>query len=441
MNRAFLHRVIVLVCWLLVLPQLAVGQTDIVVRTAVEPEDHVLVGQKIKFTIDVFAKDAWASLPQLPQIEIQGSIVYLPSGQSLRLSETIDGDSYTGQRYQWWVYPRRPGTVSIKSIDVEVNQKSFGVNAESIIHSTQTKPLKLNATYPEGIRSADDLVCAESLQVSDTWNPIATEPLKIGDGLTRTISRTISGAPGMLLPNLSPENIEGIEAYPKQPEVSDTSNRGSLMGRRTDAVTYVFKTSGSFTFPAQEFIWWNESAKQLETVELPQQTFEVLATEIAPESSATEINDNQSSKPKSQSLPAWIAASLFLVVALYLSRHWTNMKYHELLNSPFIQERKTFRALVAAAQSKNIDETMHRLYRWTDFPLHDCDAPQIRVLLERFGSASDTIQIQKLLSGESSGNWNSDDFIRACRSIRKNWRHNKVQVDQQQTSALPKLNP
>ncbi len=203
----------------------------------------------------------------------------------------------------------------------------------------------------------------------------------------------------------------------------------------------VFKTSGSFTFPAQEFIWWNESAKQLETVELPQQTFEVLATEIAPESSATEINDNQSSKPKSQSLPAWIAASLFLVVALYLSRHWTNMKYHELLSAPFIQERKTFRALVAAAQSKNIDETMHRLYRWTDFPLHDCDAPQIRVLLERFGSASDTIQIQKLLSGESSGNWNSDDFIRACRSIRKNWRHNKVQVDQQQTSALPKLNP
>lgn len=413
-------------------------ELDIVVRTSTDPVDEVLVGQKIKLTIDVLAKDAWASLSRLPKFEIPGAIVYSPGAQSLRLNESLGGDSYTGQRYEWWVYPRRTGPISIGAVEIVVRQKVFGANSDLTEAQEKTKPIKLIANYPAGVKFAKELICAENLEASEIWTPSETESLKVGDGVTRIITRTIGGAPGMLLPTIPPEQLDGVRAYPKQPSVSDASNRGNLVGNREDSVTYVFESGGSFTFPAKKFVWWNEGSKQLETIELPERIFEVIAqvenaeSDPAPEQNIVRVG-----------LPAlvWLTVGLLLVAGIYFSRNRIGRKYNQLIASPIFIEHKAFNSLVAAARSDNTSETVGHLYRWMNFPLNEQRAPQLHELLRQFGSGVETSAVQDLMSAQCSADWDANKFILACKRIRKNWRRGSVQIKGKGSFTLPEINP
>lgn len=443
MNRMSLVFWIAVISWPPMFTSIAACQEpDIAVRTSVDPNGEALVGQKIKLTIDVLAKDAWASLSRLPQIEIPGAIVFFPDSQSLRLNETIGDSSYTGQQYEWWVYPRRKGTISIGAIEIEVKRKVFGSQVEPVVSLKKTEPISLEVAYPEGVSSANDLVCAASLEVKEEWNPTKTDNIKVGDGVTRTITRTIGGAPGMLLPVISPDQLDGVRAYPKQPSVNDSSNRGDLIGKRMDAVTYVFEASGSFTFPAIKFAWWNEDAKQLETIDLPERTFEVVAAVSSEDSGAIATAKSHGSPTDqfSRSTLVWLAAAVLLAIVGYFSRDWLKQKYGQLIDRPFFQERLAFNALITAARTQNTNDTVAKLYRWINFPLHDQDAPQVEILLNRFAAETDANQIRKLVLANSDTDWDATKFIRVCKQLRKNWQLTTRHSNEKRSSALPELN-
>lgn len=234
----------ILVVFLLSLWSIPLVADDVLVRTKIAPEDSVATGERVVLKVDVLGKDSWARLPSIPTIEVSGAITYVPPSQSVRLSETIDGESYTGQRYEWWVYPRRSGELTIPAIDLSIEQKVFGSDSDPSLIGKKSKELKLDVTLPEGAGGKEELLVTSSLKTNQQWSG-QPERLMVGDGVTRTITRTAAGVPSLMIPPLEFDDADGVRLYVKEPKTENRINRGELSSTRTDTVTYVFEVTVS----------------------------------------------------------------------------------------------------------------------------------------------------------------------------------------------------
>ena len=129
--RRVLHCALVLT-----LASSVLGAEGIVLRTAVTPTE-VWVGQRASLNIDVLGKDGWAQIKTIRDFEIPGAYVMRTQSQGIRLQETIDGESYTGQRYQFSIYPQRGGTIAIPALPVEVTIRAWGLNAAETVQAAE----------------------------------------------------------------------------------------------------------------------------------------------------------------------------------------------------------------------------------------------------------------------------------------------------------------
>ena len=80
---------------------------------------------------------------------------------------------------------------------------------------------------------------------------------------------------GMAFAPLQHADLPGVGIYPAGPEVADSAGRGSLRGRRSETVTYVFERAGTVQIPDIRLTWWNVSTEQLETITLPGRGLEI----------------------------------------------------------------------------------------------------------------------------------------------------------------------
>ena len=88
----------------------ASGAGDVVLRTAVEPAE-AWVGQRVVLQIDVLGEDGWAQISRFGDMDLPGAYLVRTDSQGARLQDTIDGVSYTGQRYEVSIYPQLAGVI------------------------------------------------------------------------------------------------------------------------------------------------------------------------------------------------------------------------------------------------------------------------------------------------------------------------------------------
>ncbi|TWU56309.1 BatD family protein [Rubripirellula reticaptiva] len=317
MNRYLL---LLIVASAVLLPQYNVDAAKPVVRIKTDPasDEPVVVGQRVRLILDVLGQDGWANVPKLPTFDVPGAIVYVPEGQATRLNETIQGDAYTGQRNEWWIYPQRSGPIMIPRIDVEVKVKFFGAKTQTGSETIGTKPIKMKAAFPEGVSSSTGLVVTDQFQVKQTWEPSRTE-VSVGDGVVRSIERKIGGAPALVLPDILFADVDGVTVYRKAPEFQESNNRSELTSARQDRVTYVFTEPGTVDLPSIQLTWWNLQKGELETEMLSGQMFlvtESAATEASPLNAPFRpINSSQFSNLQ------WWAFAVLLAATILIAGH------------------------------------------------------------------------------------------------------------------------
>ena len=122
---------------------------DIVFRTSVTPED-AWVGQQILLQVDVLAKDGWAQLKKISETEVQGAYMLRLETQGTRLSETIDGDSYTGQRYEFMLFTQRDGNFVVPSMPVDVEVRQYGAGDGSKLSRMSLPVVEFATRTPPG---------------------------------------------------------------------------------------------------------------------------------------------------------------------------------------------------------------------------------------------------------------------------------------------------
>lgn len=244
------------------------------VRAHLETKDQPLVGQRITLVIDLlapgfFSGNAAYTLPNVP-----GVLLIPPEGSPMIGSVQEDGISYTSQRHELYVFARRAGKHEIPSIPIRVQFKRNPLDHEAVVQTLQTPPLSFTAKQPPGAENLNSVICARGLKIEDTWNPEAGQA-KAGDAFTRTITFSAPDVPAMAFPEFPAGKIDGLDIYPKAPEVLDESDRGTLLGQRRDTFTYVCTRPGRFVIPAAKLTWWDLDSNELRTKDFPSRVLQV----------------------------------------------------------------------------------------------------------------------------------------------------------------------
>lgn len=247
------------------------------VRTSLEPNDAIWVGQKVTVVVELLAPGVFSSAVTFDLPDPQGVLLLPPVGRPILSSETIDGTSYTLQRHELSAYPMRSGEQSVPAFSVRFDFKGDPSDTNEIAATLKTNSMPFTVKMPPGAENLGLVISARDLKIEETWKPEpGKENVMAGAAFTRTITFTAPDVPGMVFPPFPAGQVDGLGIYAKQ-QLLDETDRGSLRGERRDVVTYVCKRAGEFTIPATRYTWFDLDTQQLRTEELAERTLKVAA--------------------------------------------------------------------------------------------------------------------------------------------------------------------
>lgn len=408
----------------------------IVLRTSMTPESP-WVGQRVILRFEVLGPDAWAQITRFGELEIPGAYVIRDDGSGSRLQETIDGNSYSGQRYEWSVYPQRAGTLEIPPIEVQVEQKTFGADAKESTSTMATPTASIECRLPPGADKIRGLISSSQLKATQSWDPLPGEELKVGNAVKRTIRLEATDVSGMAFTPSPPPTIDGVGIYPTEPVVEDESNRGTLTGSRIESVTYVFESPGQVQLPDQSIRWWNTQTETLEEVKLPGVSIVVTGPPTPTPSQAL-------ATPSAGSPWMWIMGSLAVVTLLaaaFLFRHRLQACWTSWLESRRCSEAAKFRLLTTTIRSGSNEATLRELMRWIDAINPEPEPACLGEFLDRHGDQeSRALTLQ--LSSPFPSSVDPHALERSLSAARRRWIADRKQRKRTQRASqvLPPLN-
>ena len=327
-------------CALALLVFVGLAQADepqLLVQARLVPGDAVVVGEAVQLQVDVLTDTWFTRGASLPELSLAGTDVMPPNGEAGHLSQTIQGQTFSGLRYTYRITPWQAQAFSIAPLTVRATPAQASHEL-----SGQTPALTFRASLPEGFSPGEPVLAASALRLSQSLTP-SGGPFKVGDSLTRSVTLQADGTPGLALPAPPQASVAGLDAYPQTPQVSnlDDGRGGFNGGQRVDRVSYRIQREGDFELPAIRVKWWDSVNRKTRFSELPAVTFK--ATARSSDTPVFSIVDDlrQMGQPTRLRLPAfWLvgAAALLLAVALYVNRgrllHVLNAVRHWLRNRP-----------------------------------------------------------------------------------------------------------
>lgn len=297
----------------------AADEPQLIVQAQLLPVNAVVVGEPVQLQVDVLTNTWFTSGATLPELTLPGSDVMPPNGEAEHLTQSVQGQTFTGLRYTYRIIPNQTQTFDIPPFAVQATpaQASHPLSA-------QTPALHFSASLPSGFAPGEPLLVARGLRLSQNISP-ADGALKVGDSITRTLTLQADDALALSLPAPAMGSVEGLSAYPKTPIVKNLDDgRGRFTsGQRIDSVTYRIERAGAFELPAIYVKWWDSVNRTAQVSQLPAVSFKVIAnSNVTPEFSIVE-DLKQLGQPTQLRLPkSLLDLSLILLLAgiTYVSR-------------------------------------------------------------------------------------------------------------------------
>ena len=244
-----------------------------VLQITIDPP-RVAVGQRTTLRIDVLAPNYMTSPPELPGFQVRNAVTR--QLQSVNLSEQRNGASYAGVRFEFAIYPQEPGAFAISDQKVKVK---YAAEPPAVREELLSLPrMSFDAFIPDAAADLNPYVAASRLTVEQSVQR-SSDPLKVGDSITRTVTIKAEETPAMLLPPVTFPAVDGLAVYPAQPALQDkTEGRtDALTATRTDSATYILRRPGDYMLPAIDVRWWNAGEGRIETAHLDAVTMQVAA--------------------------------------------------------------------------------------------------------------------------------------------------------------------
>ena len=418
---------------------LAAETPSVVVRSAVQPESEIWVGQRVVYQLDTLVKDGWAKIQRMPDVQVSGAIVVRMESQGVRLNETIDGDTYTGQRYELLLFPQRGGEISLPATPLAIEISQWGGSTQKQTVQKTAPALTFTARTPPGAEEIHGLISTERLSADQTWQPDDTNDLSVGDTLERRITFSADNVSAMAFTPLAFAGTQAFDVYPKPPEVEDRYDRGDLTARRVETVTYVFKRAGRVELPSVTITWWDLSRRALRETVLPSRPLNVTPSAAAQATSSTPTTD------VTPTLCMWIygvATTLLLTVMAVLFRKPLKQRWHNWCDQRQHAEKAFFGRFVNTARKGNPANTLNALMRWLD-RIHDGQqAACLDRFLQSFSDDQGKNAADALIRAADSRApvpWQGRSLVESMTQARRRWLARRRLSEKE--SLLPLLNP
>lgn len=408
---------------------------DVVVRTSVNPQ-QAWVGQRVLLSVEVLGADGWAQITDVGELDLPGAYVMRTESQGVRLSETIAGTSYTGQRYGLSIYCQRPGQLEIPPVPITVTVKQWGVNAAETPYEMTTPSTSLICNVPPGAEGIQGLISTNRLEADQRWSS-RPDTAATGDALTRTVMLNAVDVSGMAFPPMQHPEIEGVGIYPGEPTVTDQSSRGSLQGTREESVTYVLEQPGEIALPAIVLPWWDIDDEILRRIELPGLVL-LVEGEIAP-APVVEPAVGATEKPRDRALLAAVAVVLIVLglwIGLRLGR-W----FQEWRRIWIESEQAAFKSVSKALRGRDSGTISAAVMHWLDRLETGTRPARLDLFLERHGDEATRAAAATLARCLATGDAYADARTLG-RGLKKARRHYRETLRSQRIAAdvLPELN-
>jgi len=233
---------------------------DVIVRTSAKPQSGAVIGQHVALFVDVLFRGEMPRPPRVTIPDMPGAQVFRFETQATTMTDIVNGESYTGQRFEFAVYPRRGGELVIPPAVAKLLDKTGDVAG-----TAKGEAVRTQISVPVGVDPSQPVIATGNLTLDEQWAPNPNAAFKAGDALVRTITRTAEDVPSLAMRDLVFAAPDGVRVYRDAPQSEDKIDRGTLTGRRVDRVTYVFETAGTFRLPAVSQPWWDLGAGRLQT--------------------------------------------------------------------------------------------------------------------------------------------------------------------------------
>lgn len=413
------------IAWSLV-SESARAAEDIILRTSVTPEE-AWVGQKVVLHIEVLAKDGWAQLKKSSEADVDGAYLLRLESQGTRLNESIDGDSYTGQRYEFMLFAQRDGKITVPPVSVDVEIKTWGSDSSTRIERMSLPSVEFIARTPPGAQGIRGLISTGNFTASQKWQP-ETDSAVIGDAIKRTITLRADDVSGMAFAPSLHSNIENLGIYPGEPTVDDRFARGDLTGTRVETVTYVFERGGEFNIPGVEFTWWNTRTEELQSIVLPGLNLQVTSAAVA----NSDVSQQAVQQPNKRLIWSALVAASVLGIAMLLFGGRAVTTWTAWRRARNETEAAYFRRIRKSARSGDQGAVLSDTMRWLDRINDSSQAARLDLFLQKYGDSGASAACPD--KSESGGL----AFLDTLTVARKRWQ--QAQSGEDNGYSLPNLN-
>lgn len=412
-------------------------------RVAIEDKGSIVPGQQVRITVDVFVPDFFTSPPELPLFDLPNAMVSLVDERSQNLIETIDGVQYAGIRRTYAVVPETSGTFTLPPAVITLGYSQDG---KPLPGQAVLQPLSFTVADPPDSSAATPAFPARGVTITQSFDRDPSK-LKVGDAVVRTMTIFAENTQAMMIPAIPAVAANGLKQYSKSPQLADgveTDDRrtGST---RTETITYVAGTEGTFEIPAISYPWFNVDTQASAMATLPAATMRVAApasahTGLAPQLEQ-EVDTSAHAWLTRKHLLAAAAAAIGLAAAGYVLLRllpWITERLRTRRNARRNSERSAFADLIASIGSGDPGIIYRHLEIWTRAAGYKSIADWVL----QCGDDDAATQIRKLESELFGAGRNRPALDRAAlRHAIEAWRKIPKPGDTRHAASLPGLNP
>lgn len=416
------------------------------VRVEVQASQPVLVGQQVPIDVTVVAPNFFTSAPPFPPLEVPGAIVTLPDERATLGVETVAGETYATVQRRYLFSAQQAGDFALPPVKIGF---TYGGDDGKPQQAELSLPAtRLIAQLPAGAAQAGagTVLPVARLTIRQSFDR-ATDSLKAGDALVRTIDVFAAQTQAMVIPPPHFEAPRGVRVFVADPMLSDGSQAGTgfVGGHRVDRATYVFEKAGRYTLPAIEVRWFDPVTRKPASAQAPALTVKVEAGADRGESIAPEAAQMGDARPARRPVDWVLAGSIAVLVLLTGAAAWLvrvrGPRWRAARDAHAVSDPQMFRRALEACSRNEARAANAALLAWC--ARHAKSTPRAWAAQQAVPGLEAQIDglERHLFGAASSGHpqWQGAGLAAALQAAHRSWQHGARR--RQRVHALGPLNP
>ena len=257
------------------------GEADVFVTSEVDLEETYVQSQilyRIRIYRGVPTRQPALREPSITGVETLAEL----AGDERQYEAVLNGRAYNVIERVIALYPQESGEIQISPARFEARVLRDGRITGRKVFESRSHTLKIlpSPAPPADCPAAAWLPARDVLLSGAWWRP--PEEMEAGEPVTRHVTLSALGQLETQLPTLEPPEVDGLNVYVDQPELTRTQEAGGLRGVRKDQYAIIGLAGGEIELPVLKVPWWDIEAAEWKVASLPARTLIIKGAPVAP---------------------------------------------------------------------------------------------------------------------------------------------------------------